>query len=139
MAKRIIGFLVALLIIYLGYLGYQRYAGQNDSGEVHVDTTTSAAKDSSDSDSEPVSRPAIVYPPAQPAVQNTTVAAPATDSISPNPANGMAYAGSGKFQVYRQGNLTWRVDTASGHACILFATMEEWKKPIVYNNGCNNS
>ncbi len=51
----------------------------------------------------------------------------------------MAFSGSGKFQVYRQGNLTWRVDTESGHTCILFATMEEWQKPIVYQHGCSNS
>jgi hypothetical protein len=31
------------------------------------------------------------------------------------------------------------VDTESGNACIIFATMEEWKKPIVYSHGCNNS
>ncbi len=142
MGKRILGFLVAVLVIVLAVWAYQRYrAANDDSGEVHSDSAgTSASNDSGTSDSAPVrTRPAIVQSAPQPIVQNTTMAAPAADSVSPNPANGMTFAGTGKYQVYRQGNLTWRVDTESGHACILFATMEEWAKPIVYNNGCNNS
>ena len=57
--------------------------------------------------------------------------------MPPNPPNGLAYVGSGRFQVYRQGNLTWRFDTQTGHTCILFATLEEWQKQIVSRNGCN--
>ncbi len=63
---------------------------------------------------------------------------PATDTISPNPPNGMVFAGTGRFQVYRQGNLTWRVNTDSGQACILFATDSEWRKPRVYEHGCSS-
>jgi hypothetical protein len=44
----------------------------------------------------------------------------------------------GRFQVYRQGNLTWRIDTASGESCVLLATHAEWRKPQVYQNGCNS-
>jgi hypothetical protein len=62
-----------------------------------------------------------------------------TDTIKPNPPNGMVFAGSGRFQVYRQGDLTWRLDTDSGQACVLFATNEEWRKPQVYQHGCNTS
>jgi hypothetical protein len=65
--------------------------------------------------------------------------APAGDTISPNPPNGMIFAGTGHFQVYRQGNITWRVNTDSGQACILFATDSEWRKPRVYEHGCPNS
>ena len=64
---------------------------------------------------------------------------PVSDTISPNPPNGLAYGGTGKFQWYRQGDLTWRVNTESGSSCIAFATMEEWRKPIVYTHGCGNS
>ena len=64
---------------------------------------------------------------------------PAGDTISPNPPNGMIFAGTGHFQVYRQGNLTWRVNTDNGEACILFATDSEWRKPRVYEHGCPNS
>ena len=68
-----------------------------------------------------------------------SMAAPATDSLLPNPPNGAAFSGTGRYQVYRQGNLTWRVNTDDGKTCILFATDEEWRKPIVYSHGCRNS
>ena len=62
--------------------------------------------------------------------------APATDTISPNPPNGMVFSGTGHFQLYRQGNLTWRLDTDTGQSCVLFATDEEWRKPKVFHAGC---
>ncbi len=61
---------------------------------------------------------------------------PATDSVSPNPPNGEVFAGTGKYQLYRQGNLTWRLNTDTGQTCIIFATDEEWKKPKVKRAGC---
>jgi len=61
---------------------------------------------------------------------------PTSDSVPPNPTNGARFSGSGTYQWYRQGNLTWRVDTVSGHSCIDYATMEEWHKPIVSSHGC---
>ena len=64
---------------------------------------------------------------------------PAGDTIAPNPPNGMVFAGKGTYQWYRQGNLTWRVDTASGRSCIVYATMEEWRKQIVYSHGCGRN
>jgi hypothetical protein len=63
----------------------------------------------------------------------------AGDTISPNPPNGMIFAGKGRYQLYRQGNITWRVNTETGKNCILFATDEEWKKPRVYRAGCGSS
>ncbi len=62
--------------------------------------------------------------------------APAYDTAAPNAPNGMRLGGSGMYQWYRQGNLTWRVDTASGRSCIVYATMEEWRKQIVMSHGC---
>jgi hypothetical protein len=61
---------------------------------------------------------------------------PVADSQPPNAPNGMRYTGSGAYQWYRQGDLTWRVDTVSGGSCIAFATLEEWRKQIVYSHGC---
>jgi hypothetical protein len=75
----------------------------------------------------------------QPAAQNVSGAAPMTDSQSPNAPNGMRFGGSGNYQWYRQGNITWRVDTASGRSCIVYATMEEWQKQIVMEHGCGRS
>ena len=64
---------------------------------------------------------------------------PITDSRSPNAPNGLAFAGSGSYQWYRQGNLTWRIDTNTGRSCIIYATMQEWQKRIVFNNGCGRN
>jgi hypothetical protein len=74
----------------------------------------------------------------QPSAVPPTTSAPASDSISPNPVNGMAFGGSGRYQWFRQGNLTWRIDTTDGTTCIDFATLEEWKKPIVSSHGCRS-
>ena len=76
-------------------------------------------------------------PPAT--VASSPASLPVSDTIAPNPPNGLAFGGTGKFQWYRQGNLTWRVNTASGTTCIAFATMEEWQKPLVYRHGCGNA
>ena len=73
--------------------------------------------------------------PAQPAAQ-TYMTPPAGDTIERNPPNGMVFAGTGRYQVYRQGDLTWRLNTESGQACIIFATDSEWRKARVYYNGC---
>jgi hypothetical protein len=62
---------------------------------------------------------------------------PAYDSMGPNAPEGVRYgSGSGTFGFYRQGNLTYRIDTATGQTCIAFATLDEWRKPIVMKNGC---
>jgi hypothetical protein len=71
--------------------------------------------------------------------QSGEAKAPAADSIRRNPPNGMVFSGKGKYQVYRQGDITWRLNTETGEACILFATDAEWRKPRVYQHGCGGS
>jgi hypothetical protein len=145
------------------------FSNDPQPGKARVDSvsrtaTESAAtpdKKTSDSDAD-----AIVYPSTVTAQQPTapgeaksaaSSATPATDvqvtqtgqpaqdanlagdTISPNPPNGMMFAGKGRYQLYRQGNITWRVNTVTGQNCILFATDEEWKKPRVYRAGCGSS
>jgi hypothetical protein len=149
MGKRILGIFAALLIVYALYYAYQRHlASQATDGSIREEETGAALVKESDAapadtttQSSPVAGRNIVQPTTNvtPSLNGTaTAGVPATDSIAPNPANGAAYAGTGKFQVYRQGNLTWRVDTESGTTCILFATMEEWKKAVVYRHACNS-
>jgi hypothetical protein len=67
---------------------------------------------------------------------SSPAAPPMADTVAVNPANNMRFVGTGAYQWYRQGNLTWRVNTASGGSCIAFATLEEWHKQIVYSHGC---
>lgn len=62
---------------------------------------------------------------------------PAAQTFTRNPPNGVAAAGSGKFELYRQGDLTFRLNTETGDACVLLATQTEWSKNIVYSHGCN--
>jgi hypothetical protein len=64
---------------------------------------------------------------------------PAGDSQSPNAPNGAIFTGSGAYQWYRQGNLTWRVDSRTGRSCIVFATDEEWRKERVLSHGCGKN
>ncbi len=52
------------------------------------------------------------------------------------PPSGTMFSGVGRYQLYRQGDITWRLDTETGKTCIVFATDEEWTKPRVFHNGC---
>lgn len=61
---------------------------------------------------------------------------PSTDTIPRNPPNGMIFAGTGKYQLYRQGDITWRLNTDTGWACILFATDAQWSRSRVFDQGC---
>jgi hypothetical protein len=79
-----------------------------------------------------------VQPTTQPQANGTVEQHAAHDTLSPHPPNGMAFSGSGKYQLYRQGDLTWRLNTDTGQSCILFATDEQWRKPRVFRNGCGS-
>ena len=86
----------------------------------------------------PVPETATTTPPSQssaPVVPQPPTPPP-SDTIPRNPPNGLAFAGTGKFQLYRQGDITWRLNTDTGDACILFATDTQWSRTRVYRNGC---
>jgi hypothetical protein len=108
------------------------------------DTANNPTKDAAPAQAAPTPAPSAATDLTRmPAPQSTSIAKPTgalpvADSIAPNPPNGTAFAGSGQYQWYRQGNLTWRVDTQSGTNCIAFATDEEWRKPRVRAHGCGN-
>ena len=154
MAKRIIMVIVVVLII----LGITSYAyshyrdrrvesgevvdeagtvvGSNGSAPVRTPTRSDATDSGSDDAPGPQSRRTAFSPTTVLPMQSSMNSAPVTDTISPNPPNGTVFAGTGKYQVYRQGDLTWRVNTADGTTCILFATEEQWRRPVVYRNAC---
>ena len=69
-------------------------------------------------------------------IDGALAAPPSADSNPRNPPNGMIFAGRGKYQLYRQGDITWRLNTDTGQACILFATDAEWGQPRVFQQGC---
>ncbi len=139
MIKRILGVVAACAVVYLIYLGYTHYRDQKEAanGEVYGDDVKPQPS-RSDTPGTVNGTPVRTLNQQSTATTNG-IGLPATDTIAPNPTNGQTFAGTGKFQVYRQGNLTWRVNTETGETCILFATEEEWRKEIVYRHGCNAS
>jgi hypothetical protein len=94
--------------------------------------SAAAAKEQTAQAQQPAAAAATDPPAGEPA-------APGTDSIRRNPPNGMTFAGTGKYQVYRQGDITWRLNTETGQSCVLFATDAEWRKPRVFQRGCGAS
>ncbi len=151
-------FIVLVLVVVVGlfaYFGYNSYdakrAGLNGDvfsndasrGKTKLEPASPAGSTSGGQ--------TVVYPaPAGQAIQTVPVTpqtlqngaestqgeAASGDTISANPPNGTVFAGSGKYQLYRQGDLTWRLNTETGQTCIIFATDDEWRKPRVYRAGC---
>jgi hypothetical protein len=161
MGKRILAIAAVLIVAGFAYISYTSYDATRSGvdGEVYSnDPPSGKGKHSPVTDSRDTrsaeSGPAIVYPtptltaPAYPATtaqslqqSMTGVSAPplSGDTIDPNPPNGMVFAGKGQFQLYRQGNITWRLNTDNGQSCIIFATEEEWKKEKVLRAGCGKT
>jgi hypothetical protein len=79
-------------------------------------------------------RPATLSPSRQ-----ATGKVPSLDSIPREAPNGALYAAAGKYQLYRQGDLTWRLNTDTGWACVIFATDTQWSKSRVWREGCRTS
>jgi hypothetical protein len=110
------------------------------SADANDDATSSAPKTTTTAGSQllPATPPPAPQPTPAPAPK-PSAALPVSDTIDRNPPVGMAFGGSGRYQWYRQGDITWRVNTETGKACIDFATMEEWRRKIVYTHGCGNA
>jgi hypothetical protein len=160
MSRRILVIAVIVAVAALLYFGYANYdAGRAGvSGDVYSNDPRTSKADAEASDGKTTAASGgatVVYPTATPqaATSAPTTSAdqvsppgtnggavqgsvPASDTISPDPPNGTAFSGTGKYQLYRQGNITWRLNTETGKSCILFATDEEWKKEKVLRAGC---
>jgi hypothetical protein len=161
MGRRVLVIVMVLVVALFVYLGYNSYDANRAGLSGDVFPRDSSMSKSRPADGPQTSAPStgqtVVYP--APAVQTVPVTPETTqsqndaqipqgqttqdgtsagDTISPNPPNGMVFAGKGKYQLYRQGNLTWRLNTETGQTCIIFATDEEWKKPKVSRAGCGS-
>ena len=144
--QRIFGFLLVISVVIAGVVGYIHWSNTRamNSGEVHVrqqtaETAKSAAPkgDSANQPAQPSdqSEVARVDQNAQQA-QSGVYTLPAAQTLSRNPPDRTILAGSGRYELYRQGDITWRMDTATGKACVLFATEAMWRKSLVYDHGC---
>jgi hypothetical protein len=103
--------------------------GSNANGST---AATTSMNPSSQTEGPPTANPIV-------SSQSVGLKPPVADSISRNPPNGMVFAGTGKYQLYRQGDITWRLNTDSGDACILLATDAQWRQQRVYQRGCGAS
>ena len=138
MEKRILYGLAVVVALGLAYFGL-RHARQSRammSGEVTAGPSDPESGSGSGEPSVPLPEPAPVAASSSSSSSRSATGAPATDTLPANSPNGMVYSGSGHFQVYRQGNITYRLNTDTGESCILYATNEEWRKPQVYSHGC---
>jgi hypothetical protein len=141
--KRIFWILMIVVVVIIGliWLGHRSKARALNSGEVVVRNQAAGnsapqapATPPAGQNSQPAA-PAGDSAPAPPTA-DSALTPPSADSIRRSPPNGMVFAGSGKFQLYRQGDITWRVNTQTGDACILFASDAQWRNPQVYSHGC---
>lgn len=138
-------FLLLLALAVFIYSAYRSYAlrdrnngdvvaePQDGSPAVHRDAAASAVSGKS-----PAAASIQTAAPGDAASAPNT-AIPATDSIAPNPPNGVAFGRNGHFQVYRQGDITWRLNTVTGTTCVLFATDAQWRQPRIRHAACRNS
>jgi hypothetical protein len=143
--QRIFRLLLVAAAIVLGALWLVRWQKTRalNSGEVHVrqqsgdkaSTETASVNEptrSQDTASAPEASEAD-----QPRPHQENVASlPAAETIRRNPPNGLVAAGTGRFQLYRQGDLTFRLNTETGESCVLFASEALWRNPLVYEHGC---
>jgi outer membrane protein assembly factor BamB len=150
MERRFVIIVLLLLLVLLAFIGYNSYDARRTgmSGEVYsIDPQTGKAKaapevktaDNTPSVSPSGQAPAaggMTPPDGQTARPEQDSSGAFADTVPANPPNGMVFAGGGKYQLYRQGNITWRLNTDTGQTCIIFATDEEWRKPRVYKAGC---
>jgi len=151
-------FIVLVLVVVVGlfaYFGYNSYDAKRAGLNGDVFSNDPSGGKTKLGPVSPAGSPSggqtVIYPaPAGQAIQTVPVT-PETvqngaertrgetgsgDTISANPPNGMVFSGQGKYQLYRQGDLTWRLNTETGQTCIIFATDDEWRKPRVYRAGC---
>jgi len=140
--QRIFRLLLVASAIVIGGFWFVHWSNTRalNSGAVHVrQQTGDTAKSTTPNDATQPTQPQEVASNAgeQPRGPETVTALPAAQTFSRNPPNGIVTAGSGKFELYRQGDLTFRLNTETGDACVLFATQSEWSKNIVYSHGCN--
>ena len=147
MLKGILIGLTVLVLCVFGYVGYSSYlAGKSAPREEIYTGANPSPADRPQTEGLKGALPAIPSTGSDPgvgapltsqaSVPTGGMTPPMADSIVPNPPNGMTFGGSGHYQLYRQGDLTWRLNTDNGDTCVIFATNEEWRKPKVYRAGC---
>jgi len=150
MTRRILTAFLLIAAFVVVDFSYRRWSAKRamNNGDVFPDTGNADVNDpdiaSKDNRAAPLATPASPtaitqpLPPTAPTLPRSTRFPPA-DTQAPNSPNGIRIPGKGRFQLYRQGDLTFRVDTRTGQTCVLFATYEQWSNPEVYSHGCRSA
>jgi len=151
MAKHIIWMVVAAIVGLFLYLGYRTFDADRtlSSGEVRREDSRSTESTSSAASIPPTpstSQPIVDPAPNEPGGSGTVTESqtngasgqtlPPGDTLSPLPPDGHGFSGSGKYQLYRQGSITYRQNTETGESCVIFAAEGEWAKPLVRQHAC---
>jgi hypothetical protein len=143
--QRIFRFLLIIAVVIVGVAGYFYWSRTRamNSGEVRVREQAAASASpqtaSANQPPQPQDQPAGAADSQndqERAQAADVVTLPAAETLSRNPPNRTVLAGTGRFELYRQGDITWRMDTATGQACVLFATEAMWRRTLVYEHGC---
>jgi len=145
--QRIFRFLLIIAVVIVGVVWYFHWSRTRamNSGEVRVreqPAATASPQTAAIQSSQPQDKAAgaaDTQNEQERAQAADVVTLPAAETLSRNPPNRTILAGTGRFELYRQGDITWRMDTASGQACVLLATEAMWRKPLVYEHGCGGS
>ena len=141
MLKTVVTGLLILIVAVFGFVGYSSYSAKRNTitddvynSGVPVSATTSPATRESPvlTSGAPGGRQ---IPSAGEAVSHGD-GAPLPDTLPSQPPEGGKFGAGGKYQLYRQGDITWRLNVDTGESCILLATDEEWHKERVYRSGC---
>jgi hypothetical protein len=147
--------LVAAAII-LGAIWFSHWSKTRalNSGAVHMGDNAQDAGPNSVASETSLTNPGQASPPQKASPQQETSPAssaamipqhpgpitgqPAANALNPHPPSGFVTPATQKFALYRQGDLTYRLNTQSGQACVLFASEDLWRKPLVYQHGCGS-
>lgn len=134
---RILRLMAVVVVVFLAFFGYARWSRTRPlrAGEVRVRPEPAKAGNPAANGPQEVAESSGSEA-ANPRQRESVVTLPAAQTISRNPPNGLVVSGTGKFQLYRQGDITWRMNTETGEACVLFATEAMWRRALVYDHGC---
>ena len=149
--SRFIWILGVIVLVIGGIWLYNTYGHKDQLGSGLVISHDSDSKDSAEPSTAASTQPSPIpttsiattpqqaAPPVPQPAAKPSAALPVSDTIDRNPPNGAVFTGTGDYTWYRQGDITWRVNSKTGASCIAFATIQEWQKRIVYSHGCRNT
>lgn len=127
-----------MLGVFLFIFGLAWFLNRSKTWAISRDLPDRGLPVQAEGDARTDARPATGQPSgsAEPTEGSKAMPLTESDGIEQASANRMAFAGAARFQLYRQGDITWRLDMETGRTCVLLATDEQWKLERVFSHGC---